>query len=117
MPEASDPDFEKIFSEIVNSDELKGIQEEYETNVKFGLKELMLIQQSLSDVISHVSEIMMQAINGENLFDEDSIYHNLLSSIYKISEDFNECMLEYYSDLNDLDDLEGDENTDDDSSS
>ena len=102
----NDKDFEKIFSEMVNSEDLKDIKEDFEANVKMGIKELTLIQQSLSDVISHVSEIIMSALTGDNIFDEDNIFHNLLSSLYKISEDFNECMLEYYAeDLIDDEDL------------
>jgi hypothetical protein len=91
-------DFEKIFTEMVNSDELKDISENFEAKVRINAKELLLIQQSLTDVISNISEIMMGQLMGEDfIFDNDSIYHNLLTSIYKISEDFNECMVEYYA--------------------
>lgn len=108
MQEEDNPDFEKIFTEIVNSDELKEISENYHNEVKFGTKELLLIQQSLSDVISHVSEIMLQNIDGDQfIFTDDNIYHNLLSSIYKIAEDFNECMLEYYGEISEIFDEEG----------
>jgi hypothetical protein len=106
----NDKDFEKIFSEMVNSEDLKDIKEEFEANIKMGIKELALIQQSLSDVISHVAEIMMSALTGDNIFEDDNIFHNLLSSLYKISEDFNECMLEYYSeDLLDDEELGGED--------
>lgn len=102
--ENDNPDFEKMFTEIVNSEELKEISENYQNEVKFGTKELLLIQQSLSDVISHVSELMLKNLDGEQfLFTGDNVYHSLLSSLYKISEDFNECMLEYYSEFIDED--------------
>lgn len=105
----NDKDFEKLFTEIVNSEDLKNIKEDFDSNLKMGIKELALIQQSLSDVMSHVSEMIMTALTGDNLFDEDNIFHNLLSSLYKISEDFNECMLEYYSDdIYDEDNDDGD---------
>jgi hypothetical protein len=92
-------DFEKLFTEIVQSDDLKEIKEDFEAQVKLGIKELILIQQSLSDVSNNISEIMIGALTrSDNIFGEDNIYHNLLSSLYKIAEDFNECMLEYYAD-------------------
>lgn len=95
-------DFEKMFEQIISSEELKNIKEEYESNVKFGVKELILIQQSLADVNSHICEIILRALSdGDLLFGEDNVYHNLLSSLYKISEDFNECMLDFYADYED----------------
>lgn len=97
MTDENDKDFEKIFTEMVNSDDLKEIQEDFNAKVKMGVKELVLVQQSLSDAMSYVSEIILFALNGNNIFESDNIYHNLLSSLYKISEDFNECMIEYYS--------------------
>ena len=103
-------DFEKMFTEIVSSEDLKDIQENFEANVKMGTKELLLIQQSLTDVISNISEIMIGALTGEDfVFGEDNVYHNLLGSIYKIAEDFNECMSEYY-----IEEFFGDEDDDED---
>ena len=106
--------FEKMFTEIVNSEDLKDIQENFEADVKMGTKELLLVQQSLTDVISNISEIIIGGLAGEHfIFGEDNIYHNLLGAIYKISEDFNECMAEYYVeeffDDEDEDDDENDE--------
>ena len=95
-------DFEKMFEQIISSEELKNIKEEYESNVKFGIKELVLIQQSLADVSSHICELIMKAMSdGDLLFEDDNVYHNLLSSLYKISEDFNECMVEFYDEFED----------------
>ena len=113
MPEKEDfdnEDFEKIFTEIVSSDELKDMSDHFEKDVKLGLKELLLIQQSLSDAMSHISEVLINSVDGEEqlITNGDNIYSSLLSSLYKISEDFNECMIENYSEL-DIDD-EGDEN-------
>lgn len=94
-------EFEKMFTEIVNSDELKDISEHFEKDVKLGLKELLLIQQSLADVQTHIAEILINSIDGgeELMTNGDNVYGSLLSSLYKISEDFNECMIEYYSDF------------------
>jgi hypothetical protein len=122
MSEEKD-NFHKKFEEIVNSDDLKKIHDEFEAEVKMGTKELLLIQQSLADSISHISEVLMERNTGsfEFIFTADSIYHSLLGSLYKISEDFNEVMVEYYLDLDDDDDdddleddieEDGDENSD-----
>lgn len=106
MTDNSD-DFDKKFDEIINSsDDLKNIEKDFETEVAMGTKELILLQQSLCDVVSHISEILLQRNQGilSFVFQGDSIYHSLLSSLYKIAEDFNEVMLEYYvEDSEDLD--------------
>lgn len=97
MPEDSE-DFEKMFTEIVSSNDLEEISETYEAAVKMGTKELLLIMQSLSDASSHIAEIVLGNMEGEDfIFSENNIYHNLLSSLYKISEDFNECIVEYFT--------------------
>jgi triphosphoribosyl-dephospho-CoA synthetase len=95
--ENNDHDFDKVFEEIVNSDDLKQIKENYDTDVRHGVKELILIQQSLADVSGHISEILLRSLSENTMvFGDDNVYHNLLSSIYKISEDFNEYMVDYY---------------------
>lgn len=95
--ENNNHDFDKVFEEIVNSDDLKQIKENYDTDVRHGVKELILIQQSLSDVLGHISEILLRSLSENTMiFGDDNVYHNLLSSIYKISEDFNEYMVDYY---------------------
>ena len=90
MPEKEDfdnEDFEKIFTEIVSSDELKDMSDHFEKDVKLGLKELLLIQQSLSDAMSHISEVLINSVDGEEqlITNGDNIYSSLLSSLYKIS--------------------------------
>lgn len=102
--------FHKKFDEIINSEDMKKIRDEFKAEVEMGTKELLLIQQSLADAISHISEILIERNSGsfEFIFTGDSIYHNLLGSLYKISEDFNEIMVDYY-----LDDIEDDDDYDD----
>lgn len=94
-------DFDKKFDEIISSEDLKKISDDFETEVSMGTKELILLQQSLCDVMSHVCDIIMERNKGnfDLVFQGDSIYHSLLSSLYKISEDFNEVMLEYYGEF------------------
>lgn len=99
-------EFEKMFTEIVNSDQLKDISEHFEKDVKLGFKELLLIQQSLADVQTHIAEILINSVDGGEalMTNGDNVYSSLLSSLYKISEDFNECMIEYYSDFDEDED-------------
>lgn len=98
--------FHKKFDEIINSDDLKKIGEDFAAEIRMGTKELVLIQQSLADAISHISEVLIERSNEsyEFVFTGDTIYHDLLASLYKISEDFNEVMIEYYMELIDDDD-------------
>jgi hypothetical protein len=110
----------KQFDEIVNSEDLKKISDEFKAEVAMGTKELILIQQSLADVISHVAEILLERSKEsyDFVFTGDTIYHDLLGSMYKIAEDFNEVMVDYYVDdiLDDDDidqDIEDEDNEDD----
>lgn len=105
----------KKFNEIVSSDELKKIADNFQAEIQMGAKELVLIQQSLADAISHVSEILIDKISDsyEFIFTGDNIYHDLLASLYKICEDFNEVMREYYEEI-DEDQIEWDDDDEDD---
>lgn len=115
MSEEKD-DIHQKFNEIINSDDLKGMSEDFKAEIQMGTKELILIQQSLADVISHVSDILIQRTREsyEFIFSGDTIYHDLLASLYKISEDFNEVMIDYYTELQDDDDDDEDDEGDDD---
>ena len=98
--EFDNEDFEKIFNEIIQSDDLQEVSKDFENEVNLGIKELILLQQSLGDAISHISEIlssMTRDANTKESYDEECF--DLLGSLYKISEDFNECMVEYYTDI------------------
>jgi hypothetical protein len=93
-------DFEKIFSEIVNSEDLKNMSETYKSDITLGVKELVLVQQSLSDCISHISEIILSILQDESLLkDPEGETAELIASIYKISEDFNDCMQDKFVEL------------------
>lgn len=95
--EFENEDFEKKFSEIVNSNELKEISDSFATEVKLSAKELLLIQQALSDSISNITEVIMASLDGENMLGEpDSELSDILGSLYKISEDFNDCMTDSF---------------------
>ena len=108
-------DFEKKFSEIINSEELKDISETYESQVTFGIKELLLVQRSLSDNLTHVLEIILSLMDGENLIqDTESEIYEVFCSLYKISEDFNDCVAERYIEFAIIDEDEDDDFLDED---
>jgi|LakMenEpi03Aug12_release.lakeMendotaPanAssembly.Ray.scaffolds.fasta_scaffold06622_12 hypothetical protein len=105
-------DFKKKFQDIVESTDLSKISEEFEVELNFGTKELLLVQQSLSDAVSNIAEILLGRNDGcfDIVFGEDSIHHNLICALYKVSEDFNEAMSEYYNDFEEIDlEFESDE--------
>ena len=94
-------EFEKIFSEIINSNDLNNISETFAHKKKINVKELLLMQQSLLDAVSNISDILIEINMGESnsILDSEEEYYDVLTSLYKISEDFNECMIEYCSDI------------------
>ena len=103
--EFENEDFEKKFSEIVNSNELKEISDSFATEVKLGAKELLLIQQALADNISNITEVIIASLDGENMLGEpDSEISDILGSLYKISEDFNDCMTDNFISFTIIDD-------------
>lgn len=106
---SKEEDFQKKFDEMIKSEDLKQISENFESEVSLETKDLVLIQQALIDAIAHISQVLWERVSEsyDFVFSGDNMYHNLLSSLYKIAEDFNEVMMEYYGELDDDDD-EGD---------
>lgn len=87
--------FEKMFNEIVNSDDLKDISDLFQKSLELGIKELLIIQQALCDSVSNISEMLIEFYkNPSNKLNSDDERFQLLGSLYKISEDFNDHMIE-----------------------
>lgn len=106
----NDDDFEKIFSEIVSSEDLQDISQSCEPKIEIGLKELLLIQQSIIDSLSHIHEIVLSTIEGEDLLkNPEGEPAELLSALYKISEDFNECIQDQFVEFAIIEDEEIDD--------
>lgn len=92
--------FEKKFKEIVNSDDLKDISKSFENNLSLGIKELLMIQQALCDTISHIADILIDFNkNPENRLQKNDEKFELIGSLYKICEDFNDYMIECSEDI------------------
>lgn len=107
---AEDPrDFEQKFSEIIGSEDLKKFSDNFKKDSLLSYKDLVLIQQTLIESLSHISDIMFYKFAGHNdLVDfSDPAQNDILSALYKISIDFNDLMIEYM-----IDDLEDEEDED-----
>jgi len=107
MPD-DEENFEKIFSEIINSNDLKDISESFDKKNDLDIKELLLIQQSLLDAVSHINDVLISLNKNEDhkILESENEAYEVMCSLYKISEDFNDCMVEYYQNIDDDD--EGD---------
>ena len=98
--EFDNDNFEKIFNEIVNSDELKDISDSFQKSLQLGVKEMLLIQQALCDAVSNISEILINFHkNPSDKISKDDEQFDLLGSLYKIAEDFNDYMIESSEDI------------------
>lgn len=103
-------DFEKMFSEIVNSEDLKNMSETYKSDITLGIKELMLVQQSLCDTMSYIGEIIISILQNDSMLkDPEGEPAELIASIFKISEDFNEYMQDRFVELAIIEDEECDD--------
>lgn len=117
--EFNNDNVDEIFIEMVSQDQLKDISEILERETDLGVKELLLMQQAFSEAISNISEIIIEVTGkkDESLL-KDETCSELLGSLYKICEDFNTYVLEYYSEdavvfiLEDYDDEDGDDEED-----
>lgn len=104
---AKDPrDFEKRFSEIINSEDLKKFSETFKKDSLFSYEDLFIIQQTLLESLSHVTDIIYFSFKGHNdIVDfSDPTQTKILSALYKVAIDFNDFMVEDM--LDDLDDEE-----------
>jgi len=110
MPE--DPDFEKNFSEIINSEELKDFSESCFKDGPLAIKDLLLIQRSLIDALNNIAEIIEGMNEGEsNLAQPGSEEFEKLGLLYRMSEDFNDSISENFIifTIDDDEDFEEDE--------
>jgi hypothetical protein len=114
---SEDPDFEKKFSEIINSEELKDFSETYSKDSPLTVKDLLLMQRSLIDALSNIAEIIEDLNNGELDFAQPgSEEFEKLGLLYRMSEDFNDSISENFviftieDDEDDDEDFENGEN-------
>lgn len=99
MEDFEDDAIDKIFKEMFSSDEdlederVDAIISIEKVSVDTLIKELIFITQSLSQSIVHINELMLNVIMSSDYKVNEEI-SDILGSMYKLSEDFDECMLE-----------------------
>ena len=100
MSDFNNDDIDKIFEQIISSDEMdeinlpsEGIIGSDKVSVETLLKELVFISQSLARSINHIGELTLNYMSIDDYSIDDEI-REILGNIYKLSEDFDECMIE-----------------------
>lgn len=119
MPDYEDDDIDKMFEEMIFSDGLKEIESHgidaviniNKVSKDTIIKELIFITQSLSQSIDHVNELILNYLSIED-YDTDDNLKEILGSMYKLSEDFDEIMIELLieeSEILNEEDIEGEQ--------
>lgn len=101
MSEFEDDDVDKIFQAMFMSEDMKKIEETkvdaiiniQKKSTESLIKELIFINQSLSQAIVHVNEIILNVFSVED-YEVDDELMDILGSVYKLTEDLDQCMLE-----------------------
>jgi hypothetical protein len=112
-----DDDIDKMFEEIISSDEIKEISSDHieaiisieHVSIESILKELIFISESMSQAIVHVNQLMLDFMCIEN-YKLDEEIRDALGSIYKLTEDLDERMIELVLQDSDLEENEEDDN-------
>lgn len=113
MSKDPEENYDDIFEEIVESNDLKDVYKDIDNEKKLEIKEIILLQQEISSALVNLCDIMYLNVNLDNdlnVFEDENI-SNLIRYLYKNSLDFNEAMSDYF--LEDLD-LDLDESDDED---
>jgi hypothetical protein len=118
MPDFENEDIDKMFEEIISSDDLDeikapnidGIITIDNVSVETLLKELIFISQSLSRSIGHISDLMLNFTSIDDYDLEDEV-REILGNMYKLSEDLDEYMIELI--LEESEDIEDEDDEDD----
>lgn len=118
MADFENEDIDKMFEEIISSDDMEEMNSPTidaiisieNVSIDSILKELVFINQSLSRSIGHVSDLILNFMSAED-YELDDEVRDILGSIYKLSEDLDEYMIELL--LEDFEDQEDIEEEDD----
>jgi hypothetical protein len=87
----------ELFSEIIKSTNISGIEKETDKAITYDLKQLILLQEVLGDCVSNVSQIIFMLLSNEPPDDPD--INEILDVLYKSGEDLNNCMVELFIEL------------------
>ena len=101
MSEFEDDDIDKMFEELISSDDMDISKEPRideiisieKVSLESIIKELTFIYQSLSQSVIHVGELMLNLIS----FDKHELnqdVRDILGNMYKLSEDLDDYMID-----------------------
>lgn len=115
MAEFEDDDIDKIFKEMISSDDVDEINPSHieaiisieKTSPSSLLKELIFVAQSLSQSIVHINDVILDIISSEDYSLNEEL-RDIIGSMYKLSEDLDDFMLDML--LEETDNDEEDEN-------
>lgn len=113
MADFEDDDIDKIFKEMISSDDIDDIDTPHveaiisieKVDTGSLLKELVFVTQSLSQSIVHINELILDLISSED-YSLNSELRDIIGSMYKLSEDLDDCMLDMLLEEADMDDEE-----------
>jgi hypothetical protein len=114
MENFGDDDIDKIFKEMfspgdnLNQERVDAIISIEKVSIDSLIKELIFITQSLSQSIVHINELILNVISSEDYAINEEV-NDILGSMYKLSEDFDDCMLEILLEESEIDLDEEDE--------
>jgi hypothetical protein len=115
MKDNSENNYNKIFDNIINSNNLQNVYENINKEETMTLKEVVLLQQELASAVANISDMIFCNVHlGFDLeMSFDSLMHNLMASLYKVALDFNEVVVELLGEEDNIT-LNEDEEDDDD---
>lgn len=119
MSDFENDDIDKMFEEIISSDDMEEMKSPRidaiinieQVSVDSLLKELIFINQSLSRSMGHISELILNFMAVEDYELEDEV-REILGSIYKLSEDLDEYMIELILEESEEEELEEEDDDD-----
>jgi hypothetical protein len=100
MSEFEDDDIDKMFEEMMSSDDndvdlprIDAIISIEQVSLESMMKELVFISQSLSQSLVHINELLLNYISFDD-YDIDSTLKDILGNMYKLSEDLDDHIIE-----------------------
>jgi hypothetical protein len=115
MSEFEDDDIDKMFEEMMSSDDIDvdlpridAIISIEQVSLESMMKELVFISQSLSQSLVHINELLLNYISFDD-YDIDSTLKDILGNMYKLSEDLDDHIIEIMIEESQFNDEEEDD--------
>jgi len=115
MSEFEDDDIDKMFEDMMSSDDIgvdlpriDAIISIEQVSLESMMKELVFISQSLSQSLVHINELLLNYISFDD-YDIDSTLKDILGNMYKLSEDLDDHIIEIMIEDSQFNDQEEDD--------